>query len=628
MPGRALSIMAAPCLWAALLLWAGTARAEGPPARLTPAGSVLAADPAAPTRPAPPPASDPGPTPAERVDFACTPTYEETWTYLRRTAAACRHIHVAACGYTTEGRPIPVAFVWESEGPGGAWEDGSGKPVVLITAGIHSGEICGNDALQLLLRDIARGLEPDLTAHLRLILVPILNPDGHVRRAPTHRYTQAGPECGFGRRRNATNLDLNRDYAKLDTPECRALVQLASQFHPHIYMDLHTDDGIGHQYDILYNAAVNPTFPAGRSALAGEQMMPSVEERMAREGFRCRAIAWPEDRGNPGRGFSGYGISTRLGTGYFETRQAICILSEAYPYAPYARRVRATEAFVRAVLAFAVTHRLEVVETVEAARAEVERWAHEPGQHWIGLGCEADTTWSHPVDWLGKKFTVHESAITGESYVLYGDEDTTYTVPMYDRLVPEVVAPMPRGYVLGSEWGEVASKLQSHCIAARQLAAPWEAVVEVFRIGSAIFARDPYQGHHPIEMLDGGWSTERRVFPAGSWWIPLDQPAGLTAMHLLEPESPDGLLRWNSFDSILEEGIVLERWALEQRLNELLADPTFHARYQAALADSTLPRDPEERLLHLFQWTRYAEEEYRVYPAFRCPSEPPAQGGQ
>jgi hypothetical protein len=589
------------------------------------AGSILLGT--APVKAAPPAASDPGPTPAELTGFTCTPTYEETCAYLRAVAAACRYVHVAACGYTTEGRPIPVAFVWESNGPGGGWEDGESKPVVLITAGIHSGEICGSDALLLLLRDIARGLEPDLTAHLRLILVPIFNVDGHVRRSPYNRFTQVGPECGFGRRRNALNLDLNRDFAKLETPECQALVRLASQFRPHIYMDLHTDDGIGHQYDILYDAGVNPTFPEGRAELIKGRLLPSVEAAMARAGFRCRPIGQPRDRADLSRGFLDLSIRTRYSTGYSETRQTISILSEAYPYTTYERRVRATGAFVRATLAFAVTNRIEIRDVVDRARAEAERWALEPGQHPIGLGCAADTTTFVTGEWLGKKSVMRESPITGARYAWYGDEDSTYTVPYYDRLVPQVTAPMPRGYLLGPEWGHVASRLKDHCIAVYQILEPFETDVEVFRIHAATFEEEPCQGHHPIEKLDGGWACERRVLPPGSFWVPLDQPGGLTAMQLLEPESPDALLVWNFFDTIFENGMVLESWALEEKLGDMLTEPEFRARYEAALADSSLPADPEQRLRQMLQWTPYAQEQYKLYPAFRSSRVPPAQRG-
>jgi hypothetical protein len=44
----------------------------------------------------------------------------------------------------------------------------------------------------------------------------------------------------------------------------------------------------------------------------------------------------------------------------------------------------------------------------------------------------------------------------------------------------------------------------------------------------------------------------RRSFRAGDLWVPLDQRGALVAMHLLEAQAPDGLMRWNAFDTVFE----------------------------------------------------------------------------
>jgi hypothetical protein len=564
-----------------------------------------------------PTASDPGPTPAEAAGFTDSPTYGATWAYLYRVAAACRHIKVASCGYSTEGNPLPVVFVWDRSGLGGAWDDGTPKPVVLINAGIHSGEICGNDALLMLLRDIARGLEPDILAHLRLVLVPILNVDGHLRRSLHHRFTQDGPAGGCGTRRNALGLDLNRDYAKLETPECRALVRLGAQFQPHIYVDLHTDDGFGHGYDVLFSPAVNPSFPGTRDALVRRELAPQIVREMAARGFHSHWIGWPRDRQDPAAGIVAYGITTRLGTGYFETRQSISILSEAYPYMSYERRVRATDALVRAILHFAATNCIRVCEIVDTARETAIRWGREPGRHEIALGCSADRERGRPITWRGKRFEMITSEVTGNRYALYNDEDASYELAFFDQMIPRTRVIMPRGYLMENAWGQVARTLRHHSIEIKRLAEPFTAEVEVYRIDSASFREAPYQGHHPLSDIEGTWSRERREFPAGTYWIPLDQPAGLTAMHLLEPESGDALLVWNAFDSIFERGIVLETWALEENARRLLDDPAIRAEYEAALADSAFANSTRARLMFFYRKTAYREDRQNRYPVYR-----------
>ncbi|HZL99105.1 MAG TPA: hypothetical protein VFD43_02540 [Planctomycetota bacterium] len=45
-----------------------------------------------------------------------------------------------------------------------------------------------------------------------------------------------------------------------------------------------------------------------------------------------------------------------------------------------------------------------------------------------------------------------------------------------------------------------------------------------------------------------------RVLPAGTVRVPLDQPLARLAFQLLDPESDDGLVVWNFWDSILDQG--------------------------------------------------------------------------
>jgi murein tripeptide amidase MpaA len=80
------------------------------------------------------PATDPWITPAEAADFKTTTRYAEVRSWLERLDAASPLISVKTFGRTTEGRDM--IYVRASKG-------GTTKPVVLVQAGIHSGEIDG-----------------------------------------------------------------------------------------------------------------------------------------------------------------------------------------------------------------------------------------------------------------------------------------------------------------------------------------------------------------------------------------------------------------------------------------------------------------------------------------------------
>ena len=63
----------------------------------------------------------------------------------------------------------------------------------------------------------------------------------------------------------------------------------------------------------------------------------------------------------------------------------------------------------------------------------------------------------------------------------------------------------------------------------------------------------PFQGHH-LNLVEATARTETREFAEGTHIVSTAQPLGTLAVYLLEPESEDGLVAWNFFDEVLEEG--------------------------------------------------------------------------
>jgi len=72
--------------------------------------------------------------------------------------------------------------------------------------------------------------------------------------------------------------------------------------------------------------------------------------------------------------------------------------------------------------------------------------------------------------------------------------------------------------------------------------------VEIFTIDSLEVADRPNQGRVPIEV-EGSWKATETTLPAGAVLVRLDQPLARLIPVLLEPASPDSLLRWGFFTS-------------------------------------------------------------------------------
>ncbi|MCP4661468.1 MAG: M14 family metallopeptidase, partial [bacterium] len=229
---------------------------------LMPAASALTAEP--PLPPAPPwdgasralvvEDDDPWITPAEASGLRRTPDYETTFAWLRRLVATSPELAMISFGKSGEGRDLwlVVASADRVFTPAGLRR--TGKPIVLVQAGIHSGEIDGKDAGMMLLRDMTvRGTKRSVLEAVQWLFVPILSVDGHERSSPYSRINQRGPEEA-GWRTNARNLNLNRDYCKADTPEIQAMLGLLNTWGPDLYVDVHVTDGIDYQYDVTWGA--------------------------------------------------------------------------------------------------------------------------------------------------------------------------------------------------------------------------------------------------------------------------------------------------------------------------------------------------------------------------------------
>jgi predicted deacylase len=94
--------------------------------------------------------------------------------------------------------------------------------LVLIFCQQHGDEPSGKEAALVLARDL-RDKYKYLLESLDLILIPQLNPDGSEK----------------GERRNANDMDLNRNHAILSEPESIALHKLFFQWMPEVALDVH-----------------------------------------------------------------------------------------------------------------------------------------------------------------------------------------------------------------------------------------------------------------------------------------------------------------------------------------------------------------------------------------------------
>ncbi len=559
-------------------------------------------------------------TPAERSGFASTPSYDETLAWLQRLTRLSPTADLQSFGRSAQGRQLPLLVLSADRTFDPETARASGKPVVLIQCGIHSGEIAGKDAALIFLRELlVYGRYPELLGDLVLLLVPIYNVDGH-ERVGQSRINQDGPREGMGFRTTARGQDLNRDYMKLDAEETRALVgSLITRWDPHLLVDLHTTDGADHRIEVAYAVTRGP-LAEPELAEWSQEVIGEVSERMETAGRPVSEYVFGLDRRAPEKGFLGGFGSPRYATAYMTVRGRASVLVEAHSLKPYETRVRATHDFLVFLLQ----------ETAARADALVEACAEGDRRTVAGMGPEAErptvpvrlarSERTRPFVFRTYEFEVLDGEVAGEPYVAYGDDPLDVEAPLKDQMDVEVQVTAPVGYLIPPQYGELIRRLELHGFEMQALEAPAELDVEMVRLSEVEFADRPYQGRHRAEVVR--WDVERHVgrpFPEGTRWLRLDQPAAKIAVHLLEPTAPDSFFAWGMLSGVTERKEYFERYVMEPMAQQMLAeDGELREEFERRLEeDAEFAADAWARLEFFYRRTEHADPDWRLHPIGR-----------
>jgi hypothetical protein len=552
---------------------------------------------------------DPWITPSERDQLRTTPRYDETVAYLRRLVAASRDLHLLSLGKSGEGRDIWLVIASRERAFTPEALRRSNKPVVFAQGGIHAGEIDGKDAGLMLLRDMTvRNTKRDLLDHANFLLVPIFNVDGHERFSRFTRLNQRGPEEG-GWRTNAQNLNLNRDYMKVDSPEMRSMVRALDTYDPDLYIDLHVTDGADYQYDITYGwngpAAHSPSIA---NWLTNTYRRP-VDDGLRAMGHIPGPLIFTDD---PLAGVSSGQSDPRLSHGYGDARHMPSVLVENHSLKPYDQRVLGTYVFLEQTL--------RTVARDAAGLRNAKRAARAARSKTIPLSwrvAEADKAGT-PIEVLGIESRQTLSPISGGVRTEWLGKPTKATAPFTIEREVEASITRPAAYWVPPSWREVIERLDLHGIDYERIAAPREVEVTMYRFGVPTFDTSQFEGHVRVTAPITA-ETRRERFPAGTLRISTDQDLGTLAVLLLEPSSPDSLFQWGFFHSILQPTEYFEAYIMEPMAERMLAeDPKLAEEFRRKVeTDAAFRASARGRLQWLYERTPFYDERARLYPVGR-----------
>lgn len=357
-----------------------------------------------------------------------------------------------------------------------------------------------------------------------------------------------GPENGVGERYNGQNLDINRDGLKLETPEARGLVKnVMMRWDPHLLLDSHTHNGSYHEEAVTYVWHINPNGDNTLIRYMYEKMYPDVKKNL-KNNYAIDLIPHGDfmDPREPDKGWKPLDPQPRYLSNYFGLRNRLGILNENYPYADFRTRVLGSYKLFRALLDFCAENKDEIIELIDKADQKTIARADKDAESGYFYS-------QYDVRPIPGKLTIKGYEMTVEDHpsgwprVKKTAKRIDYTMPFYADFFGVDSSRLPYAYIIPAPHKNVIEKLQQHGIIVQQIKEKITVDVDKYKINELTPAPRLNQGHY-LNLIKGEFVSEATVIPAGAYIVVLNQPLANVVSYLLEPESDDGLLKWNFFD--------------------------------------------------------------------------------
>jgi hypothetical protein len=452
--------------------------------------------------------------------------------------------------------------------------------------------------------------------YLELHVVCQYNVDGTLNRNAHSRANQNGPvEYGF--RGNAQNLDLNRDFIKMDSRNAKALVALMASEKYHLFIDNHTSNGADYQYVLTY-------FHTRPEKLMPE-IVPNLLQLEARLKNQLTRQEWPTApyvetiKTVPDSGLFAFWESGRYATGFAALHNTIGYTVETHMLKPFSQRMLATLAFMEQFLTVSTSDSLRAQFDKNRMNGWVRRLADQP-VHYLPIAHTLDMKHYKMIPFKGFEFGYRPSDVTGADRLVY-DTRKPWEKPVkyYDRYVATDSVQVPKAYIIPFAYEDVIQKLKRNGIALRNVPIDTLVSLRVSYIVDYKTVSNPYEKHylhHSVKTRDTMMKVMVRAGDAVAV-VKSDNERFLTAV--LEPRAADSYFAWNAFDGILQQKEGYSDYVFEDKAAAWLkAHPEKYAELQRKKAqDPAFAKDAWAQLYWVYKQTEHYEPTHNLYPVYR-----------
>lgn len=555
----------------------------------------------------------------EKSGMTESPDYNNTIKYFEKFEKNFPTVKIIDFGTTPQGKKLKVVIVSKDKAFTPMLARKSNKAIVLIQNGIHPGEIEGKDACMLLLREILVTKEKShLLDNLIILIIPVLNIDGHERLSQFNRPNQNGPKQ-MGWRTNALNLNLNRDYLKADTPEIQSFLKLFNDWLPDFMIDNHTTNGADYQYHVTYGIETHQNIDRGLVNWINNKYLPFLKTKVESDGFIIGPYMEFKD-GTIESGILDLPSPPRLSHGYCAAQNRVCLLVETHSLKPFDNRVFSTKSMMTHTLEFVNKNSRELIElNKQADKNPVKNYLIDKKKFPLVLTSNGKFD-----KFIFKGFEWYDeySEITGSTVRKYTNKPIEIEIPIFNQAKSLKKIIVPKAYIIPQEFQSIIKILGYHQIKYSELQNNKKFKVERYRFSDIQFAPRPYEGRQ-LPIYNTICFEQVVTLPKGTYIVPTNQRTLRVIVNLLEPDAPDSFMHWGFFNAFFErkeyaEAYIMEPYAKRMIENDQALKTEFYKKLES---DENFRNNPLERLDFFYRNSPFFDQGENVYPIMRLPAE-------
>lgn len=539
-----------------------------------------------------------------------SPSYSELIEHLTTLDKEHAEVELYNMGSSDYGLPIYVCIINGSADSLQTFAKARTSTTILINNAIHPGEPDGINACLIWLDDwIKKGKK---TTNLPVIaFIPAYNVDGMMVRTSTSRANQNGPE-EYGFRGNAQNLDLNRDFIKMDSENAFTFAKIYHALDPDIFVDTHVSNGADYQYSLTLISSLKERLPEALRTLTYDHALPDLCQSL-RKNYKTDLFPYVTLKGEtPDTGLEAFNDLPRYAMGYASLFHALSFTVETHMLKPFPQRVEVTRQFIYELIKWASLNQ----ELVESMRKKAFNQSQE--KPYFDFNFQL-TDKEDSILFKGFEHSFPMSEVTGKPRLFY-DRSKPYTryIPHFNTYKYEDSVLVPRYYIVGRQCKDVIDRLHANGVRYSVFQKDTMMKAWITRVISFKSSGNPYEGHYLHNNVETVVEEQLVHLKKGDILIETaQQPVFLHAV--LQPKAEDSYFAWNFFDSYVQQKEYFSAYVFEDRAAELLLEnPVLKLKFEERLrTDEKFKNSTWEQLYFIYRNSPNFEPSWHRLPVYQ-----------